>query len=168
MADTPGGTSKSSSIKWWWLRVSHLKLCPNKKHCISYLPEHKTQMRAHKTRRNCPPLFSVHASDLWAIHLGTRVRVLAVVLQMAFPRLTFSCMLSDFFWCMGSLNKCTKNKKFWEELIAYFPWYDTNSIENDVSNNYSIVGCVFVTAVTFLPSRCLATVGEFLPNRAAT
>jgi hypothetical protein len=23
--------------------------------------------------------------------------------------------------------------KFWEELIAYFPWYDTDRIENDVS-----------------------------------
>jgi hypothetical protein len=30
------------------------------------------------------------------------------------------------------------NKKFWEELIAYFPWYDTNRIENDASNNSSI------------------------------
>jgi hypothetical protein len=52
------------------------------------------------------------------------------------------------------------NKKFWEELIAYFPWYDTGYIENDASNNSSIVACVFVTAVTFLPSRCLATTGR--------
>jgi hypothetical protein len=58
------------------------------------------------------------------------------------------------------------NKKFWEELIAYFPWYDTDRIVNDVSNNYSIVTCVFVTAVTFLPSRFLATIWGFLPNRA--
>jgi hypothetical protein len=29
-----------------------------------------------------------------------------------------------------------------------------------------IVACVFVTAVTFLPSRCLATAGEFIPNPA--
>jgi hypothetical protein len=47
-------------------------------------------------------------------------------------------------------------KKFWEELIAYFPWYGTDHIENDSSNNSSIA-CVFATAVTFLPSRCLAT-----------
>jgi hypothetical protein len=52
-----------------------------------------------------------------------------------------------------------ENKKFWEELIAYFPWYDTGHSENDASNNSSIVACVFVTAVTFLPSRCLATIG---------
>jgi hypothetical protein len=52
-------------------------------------------------------------------------------------------------------------KKFWEELIAYFPWYDTGFIENDASNNPSIVECVFVTAVTFLPSRCSATIGDF-------
>jgi hypothetical protein len=33
------------------------------------------------------------------------------------------------------------NKKFWEELIAYFPWYDTDRIENDASKNSSIA-CV--------------------------
>jgi hypothetical protein len=38
-----------------------------------------------------------------------------------------------------------KNKKFWEELIADFPWYDTGHIENDASNNFYIA-CVFVTA----------------------
>jgi hypothetical protein len=59
-------------------------------------------------------------------------------------------------------------KKFWEEVIAYFSWYDTDRIENDVSNNYSIVACVFVTAVTFPSSRCLATIGEFLPHQAIT
>jgi hypothetical protein len=58
-----------------------------------------------------------------------------------------------------------KNKKFWEELIAYLPSYDTGHIENDASSNYTIVAGVFVTAVTFLPSRCLATVGRFLPSR---
>jgi hypothetical protein len=34
------------------------------------------------------------------------------------------------------------------------------NIENDVSNNSSIVACVFVTMVKFLPSRCLATVRD--------
>jgi hypothetical protein len=60
------------------------------------------------------------------------------------------------------------NNKFWEELIAYFPWQDTESIENDFSNNSSIVACVFVAAVTFLPSRCLATTRGFLLNGAIT
>jgi hypothetical protein len=32
-------------------------------------------------------------------------------------------------------------------------------IENDASNNSFIVACTFDTAVTFLPSRCLATIG---------
>jgi hypothetical protein len=59
----------------------------------------------------------------------------------------------------------TNNKKFCEELIAYFPWYDTGHIENDASNNSSIVARVFVTAVTFLPNRCLATIGKFLSSR---
>jgi hypothetical protein len=51
------------------------------------------------------------------------------------------------------------NKKFWEELIAYFPWYDTGHIENDMPNNSSIVACVLVTAVTSPRSRCRATIG---------
>jgi hypothetical protein len=59
------------------------------------------------------------------------------------------------------LHSTLKIKKFWEELIAYFPWYDTGHIENDASKNSSIIACVFVTAVTFLPSRCLAMIGEF-------
>jgi hypothetical protein len=57
------------------------------------------------------------------------------------------------------------NQKFWEELIAYFPWYDTGHIENDASNNSPIVACVFVTVVKFLPSRCLATMGKDTDTR---
>jgi hypothetical protein len=53
----------------------------------------------------------------------------------------------------------------WEELIAYFLCYDTDRIEDDASNNYSIVAYVFVTDVTFLPSRCLAILGGFLLSR---
>jgi hypothetical protein len=49
-------------------------------------------------------------------------------------------------------HKHTNNKKFWEEPIAYFPWYDE-------SNNSSTVA-----AVTFLPIRCLATIRGFLPR----
>jgi hypothetical protein len=35
------------------------------------------------------------------------------------------------------------NKGFWEELIAYIPWYDTGHIKNDASNNSSIIACVY-------------------------
>jgi hypothetical protein len=62
-------------------------------------------------------------------------------------------------------KRAMTNNKFWEELIAYFPWYDTGHIENDASNNSSILGWVFVTVVTFLPSRCLATIRGFLRSR---
>jgi hypothetical protein len=48
-----------------------------------------------------------------------------------------------------------------EELIAYFPINDTDHVENDASNNSSIVAYVFVAAVTFPPSRCLATIGGY-------
>jgi hypothetical protein len=34
-------------------------------------------------------------------------------------------------------------------------------IESDASNNFTIVACVFVAAVMFLPNRCLATIGEY-------
>jgi hypothetical protein len=36
---------------------------------------------------------------------------------------------------------------------------------NDASNNSSVVACVFVTVVTFLLSRCLATLRVLLPSR---
>jgi hypothetical protein len=65
-------------------------------------------------------------------------------------------------------HKYTLDKKFWEILIAYFPWYNTDRIENNGSNNSSIVACVFVTAFKFLKSRCLATIGGFLQNQAVT
>jgi hypothetical protein len=59
----------------------------------------------------------------------------------------------------------TITKKFWEKLIAYFPWYDTGHIENDASNNSSIVACVFVAAIMFLPRGWLATIRKYLPSR---
>jgi hypothetical protein len=59
---------------------------------------------------------------------------------------------------VASSDDRNRNKKFWEELIAYIPLYDTGRIENDVSNNSYIAACVFITAVKFLPSRCLATI----------
>jgi hypothetical protein len=62
---------------------------------------------------------------------------------------------------LSSQNTYTINNKFWEELIAYFPWYDTDRIQNDASNNYSIVARAFVVAATFLSSCCLATIGEY-------
>jgi hypothetical protein len=65
------------------------------------------------------------------------------------------------YWIMN-------NKKFWEELIAYFPWYDTGHIENNGFNNSSIVACVLVTAVEFLPSRCLATIGGHTDTQTPT
>jgi hypothetical protein len=61
----------------------------------------------------------------------------------------------------ANIMKVYFNNRFWEELIAYFPWYDTGHIDNDESNNSFIVACVFVTAVTFLPCRCLATIGGY-------
>jgi hypothetical protein len=54
-----------------------------------------------------------------------------------------------------------KEQKFWEELIAYFRWYDKDRTKDDASNNYFIVACVFVAVVTFFPSRCLVTVGGY-------
>jgi hypothetical protein len=74
--------------------------------------------------------------------------------------------------CGLGVRKGKEKKKFWEELIANFPWYDTGNIENDASNNSSIA-CVFVTRGNvsteplpsndrgFLPSRCLVTIGGY-------
>jgi hypothetical protein len=49
------------------------------------------------------------------------------------------------------------NKKFWEELIAFFPSYDKERVEKDASTNFSI-SAYFVSAGTCIPSRCLATI----------
>jgi hypothetical protein len=53
-----------------------------------------------------------------------------------------------------------QNKKFWEKLINFFPWYDTDCTEDDLSNNSSITAYVFVAVVTFLLSCCLAMKGD--------
>jgi hypothetical protein len=74
------------------------------------------------------------------------------------------CKVSKKTAVKDTCSSFTTNKKFWEELIAYFPSYDTGHIENDASKNVSIVAGAFVTAVTFLPSRCLATIGGFLQS----
>jgi hypothetical protein len=58
----------------------------------------------------------------------------------------------------GGIRSCLHTGYFWEELIACVPLYDTDSIENDASNSSSIVACVFVSAVKFLPSRCLTAI----------
>jgi hypothetical protein len=47
-----------------------------------------------------------------------------------------------------------KNKKFWEELIAYFSRYDMDSIENGAPNNSFLRVCS-------LPPKCFT---EPLPN----
>jgi hypothetical protein len=49
-----------------------------------------------------------------------------------------------------------KYKKFWEELTAYFPFIRHGPHRKRHIQN-SCIACVFVTAVTFLPSRCLET-----------
>jgi hypothetical protein len=48
--------------------------------------------------------------------------------------------------------------KFWEELVAYIPIYDMDSIENDTSHNSFIVAYVFVATVTFLPNHFLTSI----------
>jgi hypothetical protein len=38
-------------------------------------------------------------------------------------------------------------KKFWEELMAYFPSYYMDLAENEVFSNSSNVACVFIAAL---------------------
>jgi hypothetical protein len=79
-------------------------------------------------------------------------------------RLSYEQHQSTFHFVMHLMNtwkscNSVKNKKFREESIAYFPWYDTDRIEDDTPKDFSIVACVFVATVKFLPSRFLATIG---------
>jgi hypothetical protein len=99
----------------------------------------------------CLPHFShLVLSDLFSTHISS----------------SLSTNSLHFSWVrLHQDNNIFSNNKLWEELIAYFPWYDTGHIENNASNNFSIVACVLFTAVTFLPSRCLATIRRFLPAR---
>jgi hypothetical protein len=54
------------------------------------------------------------------------------------------------------------NKKFWEELIAYFPLIRHGPhTKKDFSYN-SFVACIFVAAVAFLLIRCLATIEGYI------
>jgi hypothetical protein len=78
-----------------------------------------------------------------------------------YPNSSKNCGLHCFQVAIFSLlSLLCKNKKFWEEIIAEFPWYDTDRKENNASNNSSIVACVFAAAVAFLRSRFLATMGD--------
>jgi hypothetical protein len=63
--------------------------------------------------------------------------------------------------------KIKLNKKLWGEIIAYLPWYDMDRIENEASNNHSIVACAFVAAVTTLPSCYLPTIGVHIETYRA-
>jgi hypothetical protein len=97
-------------------------------------------------------LVSFHPYHLWGrvdIWFPGRTSIAAGSTRESLPCPIFS--LLSLFW----------NMKFWEEQIAYFPWSDKGHIKNDASNNSSIVACVFVTAVTFPPSRCLETIGGY-------
>jgi hypothetical protein len=49
------------------------------------------------------------------------------------------------------MNLQNQNQNFWEELFAYFPWYDADRKDNDASNDSSIVACVFVAEVRLFP-----------------
>jgi hypothetical protein len=52
-----------------------------------------------------------------------------------------------------------ENMKFWEELIAYFPWYNT-TIEKNAHQFFYCFLCIRCRR-NFLPNRCLATIGLY-------
>jgi hypothetical protein len=60
-------------------------------------------------------------------------------------------------------------KKFWEELIVHFSLiqHGPHKKRNNYGDTHRQQGdlIIFVTMVTFLPSRCLATIRGFLPIR---
>jgi hypothetical protein len=59
------------------------------------------------------------------------------------------------------LNLQYRNKKFWEEVIACFPFVKRGPRrKKNVSNNYSADACIFVDTITYLPSRCLTKMGQ--------
>jgi hypothetical protein len=81
------------------------------------------------------------------------------------PRATFGSAVCGFESASGHAANVIeynyKYTKFREGLIAYFPSYDTHRKENNASSNNSIVARAFLTAVTFLLSRCLGTIRRY-------
>jgi hypothetical protein len=67
------------------------------------------------------------------------------------PYITLRCYQS--IWIRHKTRNSGKNNSPTSIL------YDKDRIENDSSKSSPIFTCVFVAAVKFLPSRCLATVG---------
>jgi hypothetical protein len=53
-----------------------------------------------------------------------------------------------------------RNKKFWEQLIDYVPFIQHEPHRKQTSLTIPLLLRVFVAAVTFLASRCLATIGR--------
>jgi hypothetical protein len=51
------------------------------------------------------------------------------------------------------------SKKFWEELVSYVLWYDTEGTEK-MHQRIHLLFHVFITSVTFSTSRCLPTTVE--------
>jgi hypothetical protein len=125
---------------WKW-RAQQFYCCV----CICYCSNVSTEPLPSNDKGFLP---SCSLATIWGIHSHTQTAMWSYK-----PTLFFSPL--SLFW----------NKKFWEELIAYFPWYDMGHIDNYLSNNSYIVACVFVTGVTFLPSRCLVMIREILPRR---
>jgi hypothetical protein len=67
---------------------------------------------------------------------------------------------------MIKINQTTKQtRNSGKNESPTFLWYYTDRIESYASNNSSTVACVFVAAVTFLPSRCLAAIGGYTYRR---
>jgi hypothetical protein len=51
-----------------------------------------------------------------------------------------------------------KNRSSWKNSSTTFLLYDTDRMWKDVCNNYFIVACIFLVALSSLRSRCLSTV----------
>jgi hypothetical protein len=103
------------------------------------------------------PYYTLGPSSLLPHSKGRQSRMTFISRFRDAPAPNLERVTGNFNWSFTPVFSLIY-KKFWEELVAYFPSYDSGRIDNDVSNNSSIATCVFVTAVTFLPSHCLATV----------
>jgi hypothetical protein len=86
----------------------------------------------------------------WGLHLQSQ----RISQSRNQPEISDSQLLSRWILAYIYLLKARSSGKNYSSI---FPWYDTDLIEKDTSNNSSIVACVFVAAVMFLQSRCLAT-----------
>jgi hypothetical protein len=75
--------------------------------------------------------------------------------------ITWHCLFIVDILCIKFACGKKLHKKLWEELITYFPLIRHGPHIKKNACNSPVFVCVFIAAITLLPSHCLATIGAY-------